>query len=112
VYTIEDQKYEGEFVDGKQEGIGRYTFENGEYYGHFSDNEFDGNGKLAISGEIYEGEFKNGKRHGKGILKRANGDKYEGKFVNDLMDDINGKYTWNDGKTFKGLFVKGTQVNI
>ena len=56
-------KYDGEFVNGKYEGNGKYIWEDGNYY---------------------IGQFLNGKRHGKGIDYYKNGNiKYDGKFVND-----------------------------
>ena len=45
-------KYDGEFVNNKPEGKGKYYYENGEYY---------------------IGEFKNGLRNGEGILYYKNG---------------------------------------
>ena len=46
-YKNEDIKYEGDFINNKYEGNGKYIHENGNYY---------------------IGEFKNGLRHGKGII--------------------------------------------
>ena len=56
-------KYEGDFVNDKYEGNGKYIYENDEYY---------------------IGQFLNGLRHGKGTLyyKKCS-IKYEGYFVND-----------------------------
>ena len=53
-------KYEGDFMKGKYDGIGKYIEENGDYY---------------------IGEWKNGLRNGKGILYDKNGNiKYKGPF--------------------------------
>ena len=55
-------KYEGDFVNGKSEGHGKYIYEDGEYY---------------------IGQYLNGLKHGKGIVYYKNGTiKYEGDFVN------------------------------
>ena len=55
-------KYEGDFINDKYEGNGKYIYENGEYY---------------------IGEFKNGLKHGKGIEYYKNGNiKYDGYFIN------------------------------
>jgi hypothetical protein len=55
-------KYEGDFINDKYEGYGKYIDENGEYY---------------------IGEWSNGLRHGKGtIYNKNNTIKYEGDFVN------------------------------
>lgn len=40
-------KYEGEFLNSKKNGQGKYTFKNGtEYIGEFKEDCFDGNGRL------------------------------------------------------------------
>ena len=56
-------KYDGDMVNGKAEGNGKYIYENGEYY---------------------IGQFKNDLKHGKGIIFYENGNiKYDGEFIND-----------------------------
>ena len=53
--------YEGDFINGKFEGNGKYILENGVYY---------------------LGEWKNSLRHGKGIIYYSNGNiMYDGEFV-------------------------------
>ena len=76
-------KYEGDFVNGKFEGNGKYIWEKGEYY---------------------IGQWKNELRHGKGIEYYKNGSiKYEGDFVNDKFEG-NGKYIWENGEYYIGQF--------
>ena len=59
-------KYEGDFINGKFEGIGRYNMENGDYY---------------------IGQWKNNLKNGKGIEYYSNGNiKYEGNFINGEME--------------------------
>ena len=54
--------YDGEYVNDKREGNGKYIYENGEYY---------------------IGEWKNDLRHGKGIIYYKNGNiKYDGYWNN------------------------------
>ena len=57
--------YEGTFVRGKLEGIGRMR---------------------ASGGDHYDGEYKGGKRDGKGIYQYANGERYEGGYKDNLRD--------------------------
>ena len=58
--------YDGDFVNDKYEGKGKYIFENGEYY---------------------IGQWSNGQRQGKGAMYLSNGYmKYEGNFVNDTYE--------------------------
>ena len=61
-YRDNNIKYEGDFVNNKFEGKGRYNWENGEYY---------------------IGQWSNGLKNGRGtIFYRDNNIKYEGDFVN------------------------------
>ncbi|NQW28224.1 MAG: hypothetical protein HQ474_09960 [Flammeovirgaceae bacterium] len=53
-------KYEGDWVDGKMNGLGTYTFANGDKY---------------------EGDRVDGRMNGSGTYTYANGDKYEGDWV-------------------------------
>ena len=90
-------KFEGQFLNGYQEGHGKTFYTNGslEYEGSFKENYFEGQGVLYSEAdkstklyegkfmkgrfhgsgihfgknEIYEGEFKQGKKHGEGVLK-------------------------------------------
>ena len=62
-YIIQNIKFEGDFINGKFEGNGKYIWENGEYY---------------------IGQWKNGLFHGKGIEYYSNGNiKNEGNWIND-----------------------------
>ena len=83
--TIIKEHFEGNLIDNKKEGKGKYYYTNGD---------------------IYDGEFKNDLKEGNGTLYYANGDKYTGQFKNDL---INGKGTiiYNNGYKFEGNFKDG-----
>ena len=60
--------YEGDFINDKYEGNGKYNWEDGEYY---------------------IGQWKNGKRYGKGKLYYKNGSiKYEGDWLDNKMQVI------------------------
>jgi hypothetical protein len=54
----------------------------------------------------YTGDVHNGLRHGKGKCTWANGDVYEGGWVDDKKHG-KGKYTWADGKVYEGDWVDG-----
>ena len=74
-------EYQGDFVNGKKSGKGKYTFANGD---------------------IYDGEWVEDKMSGQGIYTFANGDKYEGEFVDNKFSGT-GTYT-KDGKQYTGTW--------
>ena len=71
--------------NGKLDGYGKYTYKNGQIYeGTYVNGIKEGLGKLISGDRIYEGEFKNGKPDGEGVLtikgKRYNIIYKDGKF--------------------------------
>ena len=85
----QDAKYEGDWVNGKREGIGQIIF-GWDRYG-FS------------KGDKYEGEWYNDKIHGAGVMVYANGDKYNGKWGNNYKHG-EGIYTDRYGSKFEGTW--------
>ena len=91
--------YEGDWINDKAEGNGKYIFEDGEYYiGHWKNGLRDGKGtlyypnsKIAYKGDFlnnnydgigqfiytddsyYIGQWKNNFKHGKGTIYNKNG---------------------------------------
>jgi len=61
--------------------------------------------KYCSRREIYVGGFHRGKKNGKGIYKFANGNVYEGLFVDGIMEDMDAKFTYKNGSVFKGSIV-------
>ena len=64
------------------------------------------------NGDVYRGYLKKALKHGTGVVVYANGDRYEGNFVNDVISgesDENYKcvYTYASGDTYEGDFVNG-----
>lgn len=95
-FDFEGSYYEGEFLDGKFEGKGKYYFaDSGKVYeGEFRDNSMNGVGVMVWPDQSrYEGEFQNGKMHGRGIKQLSNGNRYVGQFNNDQYD---GSAIWYD----------------
>jgi hypothetical protein len=77
------QRYEGQWVDGRKEGFGRYFWPNGD---------------------LFEGQFLNGIYHGEGTLTYVSGRKVVGEWVDGkpfkaTSFDANGKaaYAYTDG---------------
>ena len=68
-YSNGNIMYDGDWINNKREGNGKYIFENGEYY---------------------IGQYKNGLRNGKGTMYYSNGNiKYEGDWINKIHFFIN-----------------------
>ena len=62
-YKDDSIMYEGDFVNGNEEGNGKYFSKDHDYY---------------------IGEWSKGKKHGNGIILSEKGEiKYEGRFIND-----------------------------
>ena len=103
-------KYEGEFVDGKKEGNGKYIYENGKYYsGQWLNDYRHGKGILFYKNDNikYDGEFANDKFEGKGKLYYKNGKiRYEGEFVNNKFEG-KGKYIYESGNYYDGQWLNG-----
>uniref|UniRef100_A0A7S3N4F6 Uncharacterized protein n=1 Tax=Euplotes harpa TaxID=151035 RepID=A0A7S3N4F6_9SPIT len=66
--------YEGEFVDSKMAGFGRYVWP---------------------SGQVYEGQWLAGRMHGQGYMWMDSGDVYQGRFVDGRMAGPGTKYYSN-----------------
>ena len=123
VKTYNNGKYEGEFKNGKKEGIGIYYFNNGgRYEGEWKNDVQEGKGKDYFdNGDRYEGDFKNGLSEGKGIYYYNNGNKYIGDWKNGQKNGnginyYNGgtyKGEWKDGKRQrKGIYYSNFFINL
>ncbi|MER0440783.1 hypothetical protein [Emticicia sp. W12TSBA100-4] len=71
-----EEKYEGEWRNGKRDGRGVEFYSDGE--------------------KKYVGNFKNGKYEGNGTFFYKNGDKYVGKYKNGFMNDDKGYFIFNN----------------
>eukprot|EP01102_Stenamoeba_stenopodia_P020946 TRINITY_DN8322_c0_g1_i1.p1 TRINITY_DN8322_c0_g1~~TRINITY_DN8322_c0_g1_i1.p1 ORF type:complete len:1150 (+),score=232.72 TRINITY_DN8322_c0_g1_i1:180-3629(+) len=122
--------YEGEFVNGKRHGKGKYTFSSGDVFeGQHEQGQFSGYGTYRyVNGDVYNGQFKCGvfegqgvftgsdyqymgqfskdQMCGRGIITYSCGDRYVGEFQNDLRNG-RGTYTYANGSRYDGEFVDG-----
>ena len=56
-YATGNIKYDGDFINDKFEGNGKYIYKNGDYYiGEWKNNVVHGIGKFLIGKRIYEGK--------------------------------------------------------
>ena len=95
-YKNGDIQYEGEFVKGKKQGLGKYYFDDNTWYVMENNKEF-----LFGKGDYYFGQFFNDDMHGKGIIYLNNKIKYDGDFVNNKFNGF-GKYYFENGDYYIG----------
>lgn len=77
-------KYDGEWKDDLQHGVGKY---------------------ISPSGKVYEGDFVEGQRTGKGVCVYPDGSKYDGEWEADNWNGT-GELTQEDGTKYIGEFVE------
>jgi hypothetical protein len=100
-------RYEGETVDGKRQGSGKYFYANGDFYeGEWADDKKNGYGELkSPNGEpIYKGEWKNDKFDGRGTWYNLFPDVYREPFNYNDFDDLENKWTVYEGDFKEGKF--------
>merc|ERR1719284_2219251 len=76
------EKFEGDWVNGKMHGHGKYQY---------------------ADGGVYEGDWYDGKMHGKGIYIFPNGNTYDGEWVNDMKEGY-GTLTYQNGEKYDGYW--------
>lgn len=101
--------YEGDFVDGKKNGLGVLIAINSgqKYIGQFKNNLMDGMGILFRndSTKLYEGYFLEAVYHGKGLLFYEDGKKFfEGEFTKGKAEGNCTQYHKNGNTAFQGAY--------
>ena len=111
IETYKNNFYQGEFVNGKRNGLGQYFWEKDVFYsGEWKDNLMNGEGIYYFSKEAwYEGSFKNNKMEGFGILNVKNSKIYVGFYKNDFKDGFGIKIWDNDKKAYVGFWKNNKQ---
>jgi len=100
--------YQGMFVNGRKEGLGKYiNRRNDIYIGTFKDNKKRGHGRLTREyGSSYAGSYLDDKFNGLGTYTSSNGDLYTGTFENDAFNGY-GKMQYADGSEYNGSLRNG-----
>lgn len=85
---VKEQKYDGNWLNGKRNGKGKQTYDtnkNTYYIGDWKDNKRNGFGTMHFeSGSIYTGYFEDDVRSGVGVMRWSNCQIYIGTFENNL----------------------------
>ncbi|RHX97735.1 hypothetical protein DYB38_009954 [Aphanomyces astaci] len=109
--------YEGEWVDGKQDGLGRMVYDehNGiEYDGEWKAGVRDGHGTMKYgTGNVYEGRWANGVKCGQGTMHWFDKmEKYDGGWLDDKQHG-HGVHVWKAtekrGNRYEGEFADGVR---
>ncbi|UPR04414.1 MORN repeat domain-containing protein [Chloropicon primus] len=112
VYPNRSFSYDGEYVDGKKSGHGRFFIEGHSLYeGNFENDEIQGQGRQVYAdGSTYEGEFHLGEKHGKGtFVNKKKKERYTGEFLGNsrhgqgslVLEDARGSLV-----SYEGQFVE------
>jgi hypothetical protein len=100
-------EYEGEFVEDKRHGDGKFTKDDGSCFeGRFADDWITGEGKVVYEvGSTYTGSFKYFMQHGTGKYTHPDGLTYEGQYVENFLEG-EGIVTYQNGDVYSGTFLR------
>lgn len=101
-------RYEGECLNGKGAGQGRFYWNSGDRYeGEWMNEKKQGKGVLSYqSGDLFDGEFKDDLKHGYGKMRWSSGTRYEGEYQYDKFHG-EGVYWTKKGDRYEGKFHNG-----
>jgi hypothetical protein len=110
-------KWTGDCKDGKAAGLGTLEWfkegkPNGTSHGSYIEGKRLSPSKGSTSwanGNRYEGDFLDDKRTGKGNFTWLNGTRYEGDFIEGKLTG-KGTMTWPSGNRYEGDFVDGKRT--
>ena len=103
------ERYEGEWERGLKHGYGKQHYLNGSFYeGCWKNGMRKGNGTMKFSdGSYYQGSWKKDHRDGMGIEGNDPGDTYEGEWRAGKLYGGRGKLNYANGDCYEGEFVDG-----
>jgi len=102
-----NDKYEGEWKNGKRDGYGLFVSEDGTYDGMWVNDKQTGSGtKEWVEGDRYVGDWEGNRRYGYGVYTWPSGSMYDG-YWKTVMHGY-GNYAWYDGRVYEGQWNNGT----
>jgi len=103
------QRYEGDWVRGKMEGVGNLVYLREYGIQGESDKENIQQGKMTwTNGSFYDGGWLDGKKSGWGVkVNRKKGRMYSGYWKDGKKCDMKGCLAFANGDRFEGGFVDG-----
>lgn len=110
--TVDGERYEGSYQEGKRHGFGWQFWVNGDFYrGQWKRDAMQGSGQYFYSnGDVYTGLFAdNAPQHNQGCLEFANGDVYIGDFVHGMRSGKGKLTSAKDGGVYNGAWLDGKE---
>lgn len=106
----DDSTYEGEWKNGKRDGLGILCFKDvSKYIGEFKDGKVDGFGKLwHEDGDVYTGYWKEFQVQGIGIYQTIRDASYSGYWDKDKQSGF-GIEKWPRGSNYIGEYSEGNK---
>ncbi|KAF0699388.1 Aste57867_10049 [Aphanomyces stellatus] len=105
--------YEGDYDNGKKQGLGKMLFPNGDtFHGQWNNDIIHGQGTLMYkNGDIFSGSYEYGIKQGKGTYEFAE-DKSQliGNWVQNTI--VDGKWLFKDGGYCTGHFENATPIGL
>lgn len=111
LYFANGDVYSGQWVNQLRQGRGRLRFKTGdEYLGEFHQNYLQGQGKMVYANQqIYEGSWWANQPQGRGVLVKADKSRYEGGFLAGKFEG-DGRMTYAEGSVFVGKWKNGLRT--
>ena len=84
------EEYDGDWVEDKMQGNGRYSFSSGNVYtGEWLKGLMHGRGKMVnVDGTSYDGEWEHGVMHGEGVYVDKDKVSWQGIFIHGSYDSL------------------------
>lgn len=105
-------QYEGDYWNGKKQGVGKMTYPNGDvYHGQWKDNKMHGEGTYIYkaSQDIFTGTWVEGVKSGNGAYQFGADSSYlKGNWVDGSISE--GTWEFKDGSVYTGHFKNGKPV--